>query len=77
MEWQIGSLVPVTRAQIEVWLTDGSVRRVRYDPHGCGGLAFVDCTHPAQNVYCQRDRVQAWRMPKSHPQIHSKGTEAP
>lgn len=64
MDWELGHRVPQNaKAEFDVWLTDGSVRRVHFAESLMGGvLHFMDCTHPMQNVYCHDLNVQAWRM---------------
>lgn len=62
-EWELGDRVPPVPASFDVWMTDGSVRRVRWAPFCLGGgLHFMDCWHPMQNVICDPARVQGWRI---------------
>ena len=69
MDWQLGDRVPDARADFEVWLADGSVRKVHHVETILGhSLYFMDCTHPLQNVHCSPARVQAWRLAPPPPQ---------
>ena len=63
-EWVIGSNVPfVNGFGLEVQTNDNEVRRVQRRPSvDFETLWFVDCTHPAQNAYCQKSRIKAWRV---------------
>lgn len=62
-EWHLGDRVPPVPADFDVWMTDDSVRRVRWAAWFCGGgLHFMDCQHPAQNSICNPERVQAWLL---------------
>ena len=63
MEWEQGNRLPWgTGREFEVWLIDGSVRRVCPDDWNGVMLKFTDCTHPAQNSHCSWERIAAWRM---------------
>lgn len=63
-EWQLEGLPPlIDGATFEVWITDGSTRRVARDPGlDWSSLFFQDCTHPAQNAYCSPDIIAGWRL---------------
>lgn len=63
MEWEHEGLPP-PGVDFDAWLTNGQVRQVR-NTDGC--LTFLDCTHPAQNAYCDRSRVMAWRLAAPSP----------
>lgn len=63
MDWELGERVPNVAADFDVWLTDGTVRRVRHVETFMGAaLHFMDCQHPLSNVYCPTARVQGWRL---------------
>lgn len=63
MDWQLGNRVPNLGKPLNVWMTNGSVRAVRHVHTMMGpALHFTDCNHPAQNVVCDDERVQAWKL---------------
>ena len=68
MEWIHAGLPPYEdRYVFDVWLDDGSTRKVRRVGNECtvfspGTLIFTDCVHPAQNALCHEPRVMSWRI---------------
>lgn len=59
MEWEVSEPMPRLAGMFDVWLDNGTVRRVRW----CmGWLAFQDCRNPAQNILCDASRVKGWRV---------------
>lgn len=67
MDWQTDEKMPCVPVEFDVWLTDGSVRRVKCAQSFIGGtIQFMDCTHPAQNAYCAPLRVVGWRVAGNH-----------
>jgi hypothetical protein len=68
-EW-IHEGLPPLGSEARVWLSNGSVRRVKRDStHGY--LHFTDCTHPLQNVYCDSEKVKAWRLDTYDAKAHA------
>jgi hypothetical protein len=52
--------------EFQVWMADGSLRTVRRIGNRShfltpGTLAFTDCTHPLQNLWCDESRIVGWR----------------
>jgi hypothetical protein len=70
-EWIHEGLPPIN-SSAQVWLEDGSVRRVVTD-NFCGALRFTDCTHPLQNAHCPAESIMAWRTAPEQPQYHQQG----
>lgn len=66
MDWQTEEKMPCAPVDFDVWLNDGSVRRVRYAHLFTGGfIQFMDCNHPAQNANCDPSRVVGWKVPEN------------
>lgn len=61
-DWILGNCLTAIDQPIDVWTLGGQVRRVIYRPHISGNPWFTDCTHPSQNVICDREYIQAWRV---------------
>jgi hypothetical protein len=54
---------PYTDKELEVLTTDMQHRTVMTKPLlDPSTLWFTDCTHPAQNAYCNRNSIIKWRL---------------
>lgn len=60
-EWEHEGLPPFCD-EAEVWLKDGSVRRISRDVWG--QLRFIDRTHHLSNIICDAATIRAWRADK-------------
>jgi len=73
MDWEIDEKMPKFNDIdiFEVWIY-GQVRKVKRVGNNSlflspGTLAFIDCTHPEQNVICDERDVRGWRMVSRSP----------
>ena len=66
-EWMLGNRVPILSdiKSFQMQLKDGQIREVhRKLTVDSINLWFADCTHPAQNAYCNDESIAYWRVKK-------------
>jgi len=64
-EWIMNNQVPVEDGKFEIIIND-SIRTVGINKfRDSYTLWFLDCTHPMQNTYCDRNSIIGWRKLES------------
>lgn len=63
MDWQTETKAPLNAGTLQVWLQDGSIRRVKPIQAMIGTVFyFDDCIHQLQNAYCAASLINGWRL---------------
>jgi len=63
MDWETEERMPrIYGAKFKV-VVNNNVRSVFLGR--LGGIFFTDCTNPLSNMYCDEDRITAWKLDES------------